>query len=111
MVLGSRQRGLFILIAAAASAVMCAHAASAQQVVDKTVAVVREATRTELITYSDVMWELALTPGKPLDPPRSEDLNQVLQRLIDQRIFALEAKRLPRAAPTAKEVAEEIQTT
>jgi len=85
--------------------------ASGQEVVDKTVAIVSDNSRTELITYSDLVWQLALQPGTPLDPPRSEDLNQALQLLINQRIFALEAERLPRAAPTDKEIADKITET
>lgn len=84
----------------------------AQIVVDKTVAVVSDGTRKpELITYSDLMWQLALQPGVPLDTPRSEDLNQALQTLINQRIFAIEAERLPRAAPAEKEIADKISET
>ena len=83
-------------------------AASAQVVVDKTVATVSDGSRTELITYSDLVWQLALQPGVPLDPPREEDLRRALQTQIDQRIFALEAQRLPRAAPTEKEIADRI---
>src|SRR5580765_4303560 len=90
---------------------MTAISASAQEIVDKTVAVVSDSSRTQLITYSDLVWQLALQPGAPLDPPRSEDLNQALQLLINQRIFALEAERLPRAAPTDKEIADKITET
>jgi hypothetical protein len=79
---------------------------SAQQVVDKTIAVVRDATRSELITYSDLMWYLALQPGVPVDPPRVEDLNTALQGLIDLRLYALEAKRLPGGTPTPKDLAD-----
>src|SRR6185369_15368177 len=77
-----------------------------QQVVDKTIAVVRDATRSELITYSDLLWYLALQPGIPIDPPRAEDLNVALQGVINERLFALEAKRLPGGAPTSKELAD-----
>src|SRR5947208_15188835 len=76
----------------------------AQDIVDKTVAVVSDSSRYELITYSDLLWQLALQPNVPLDPPRSEDLNQALQLLIDQRLFALEAKRLPRVEPSEAEI-------
>lgn len=82
--------------------------AAAQVVVDRTVATVTDGSRTELITYSDLLWQLALQPGVPIDPPRETDLNTALQRLIDQRIFALEAQRLPRAAPTDKEISDKI---
>jgi hypothetical protein len=83
----------------------------AQEVVDKTVAALSDGTRTELITYSDLLWQLALQPNAPLDPPRKADLEQALQTLIDQRLFALEAQRLPRAAATDKEIADKIQET
>ncbi len=82
-----------------------------QEIVDKTVAVVSYGTRTELITYSDLVWQLALQPGTPLDSPRSDDLNQALQLLINQRLFALEAERLPRIAPTEKEINDKISAT
>ena len=80
----------------------------AQEMVDKTVAVVGDGLRSELITYSDLLWQLALQPNTPLDPPRSEDLNQALRLLIDQRLFALEAQRLPRVAPTEAEINQKI---
>lgn len=83
-------------------------AGSAQVVVDKTVTTVSDGSRTELITYSDLLWQLALQPNVPLDPPREEDLRQALQTQINQRIFALEAERLPRAAPTDKEISDKI---
>ncbi len=80
----------------------------AQTVVDRTVATVSDGASTELITRSDLMWQLALQPSTPVDPPREEDLRQALQTQINQRIFALEAQRLPRAAPTEKEIADKI---
>ena len=77
-------------------------------VVDKTVATVTDGVRTELITYSDLRWQLALQPNIPISPPSSEDLNRALRLLIDQRLFALEAERLPREAPTKEEIAAKI---
>ncbi len=85
--------------------------ANAQEVVDKTVAVVSDSGRTELITYSDIVWQLALQPGTQLEKPSSQELNQALQVLINQRLFALEAARLPRNAPTDKEIADKINET
>src|SRR5438477_1596699 len=92
-------------------AVLASFAAPAkpQEMVDKTVAVVGDGLRSELITYSDLMWQLALQPNTPLDPPRSQDLNQALQLLIDQRLFALEAQRLPHIAPTEAEINQKIK--
>jgi hypothetical protein len=80
----------------------------AQEIVDKTVAVVSDSTRFELITYSDLLWQLALQPNTQLAPPASEDLNQALRLLIDQRLFALEAKRLPRVEPAETEINQKI---
>lgn len=82
--------------------------AYSQEIVDKTVATVSDGVRTELITYSDLMWQLALVPGVPLDPASSEDLNRALQLIIRQRLIALEAERLPSAEPTDEEVTAEI---
>lgn len=91
---------------------VCASAikTDAQQTVDKTVATISDGvSSSELITYSDLLWQLALNPDAPLNPPNSDDLKKILQILIDQRLFALEAKRLPRNAPTETEVNEEIK--
>ena len=79
-----------------------------QTVVDKTVATVTDGVRTELITYSDLRWQLALQPNVQISPPSSEDLNRALRLLIDQRLFALEAERLPREAPTKAEITAKI---
>ena len=89
-------------------AAMVVVTAVAQQMVDKTVATVTDGARTELITYSDLRWQLALQPNTPLNPPSSEDLNRALRLLIDQRLFALEAERLPREAPTKAEINAKI---
>ena len=81
-----------------------------QQVVDKTVATIGDGVGDpELITYSDLLWSLALQPDAALNPPTSEDLNRALQLLINQRLFALEAERVPRAAPTQAEIDREIK--
>jgi hypothetical protein len=83
-----------------------AGAVRAQQVVDKMVATVNGGVRTELITYSDLMWQLALQPDTPLDNPRSEELNRALRLLIDQRLILQEAEKLPTIVPTPKEIAD-----
>lgn len=82
---------------------------SAQETIDKTVATVGDGVRTELITYSDLVWQLALQPNTSIAPPSSEDLNRALQLIINQRLFALEAQRLPRLAPSEAEIAEKIK--
>lgn len=83
----------------------------AQKIVDQTVATVSDGVRTEIITYSDLKWQLALQPNTSLDPPRPEDLNAATLRLIDQRIFALEAERLPRPGPDDGTIDAEIAKT
>lgn len=80
--------------------------ASAQQVVDKMVATVNAGVKTELITYSDLLWQLALQPNTPLDNPSSADLNHALRLLIDQRLILQEAEKLPSIAPTPKEISD-----
>jgi hypothetical protein len=67
----------------------------AQEIVDKTVATVSDGIHTELITYSDLVWQLALEPNVSINPPSSDDLNSALQILINQRLLALEVRRLP----------------
>ena len=85
--------------------------ASAQRKVDRSVATISDGVRTEIITYSDLMWQLALQPGTQIDPPSKDDLNRSLQTLINQRLFSLEAERIPRAAPTKDEISAEIKRT
>ena len=75
------------------------------EVVDRMVAVINGR---ELITYSDLLWQLALQPEAPLDNPRPEDLRRALDTLIDQRLIAQEAEKLPSVAPTGSEVNAEI---
>ena len=78
--------------------------ASAQEVVDRMVATVNAGVRTDLITYSDLVWQLALQPNTPLVSPNSQDLNRALRLVIDQRLILQEAEKLPTIAPTAEEV-------
>jgi hypothetical protein len=97
--------GLFAIIAVGVwTASFGARPGLAQVEVDKSVAVVNDGVRSELITYSDLLWQLALEPRASLDSPTSEDLNRALQTQINQRLFALEAERVPRAAPSEKEI-------
>jgi hypothetical protein len=78
----------------------------AQQVVDKMIATVNAGVKTDLITYSDLLWQLALQPRTVLDNPTSEDLNRALRLLIDQRLILQEAEKLPTIVPTQKEVSD-----
>ena len=96
----------FLLLTAHCS--LLTSAASAQ-VIDKMVATVNAGVLPEcrqicLITYSDVLWQLALQPNTPLDNPSSADLNRALNLITDQRLILQEAEKLPSIAPTAEEV-------
>lgn len=62
----------------------------------------------QLITYTDLLWQVALQPDVPLENPRDRDLRAALDRLIDQRLIAQEAEKLPTVEPTAEEVREEL---
>jgi len=95
-------RTICFLVLLSASASVC----SAQRIVDKMVATVNAGVRTDLITYSDLMWQLALQPNTPLDNPTSEDLNRALRLLIDQDLILQEAERIPTIVPTQKEVTD-----
>ena len=57
-----------------------------------------------LITYSDLLWQLALQPDTPLANPTSKDLNHAFSLLVDQRLILQEAEKLPSIEPTAEEI-------
>ncbi len=83
--------------------------AQGQEIVDKTVATVSDRVRTELITRSDLLWQLALQPRSPLDSPSKDDLDQALRLVIDQRLIILETRRLPSISVTEAETQAEIK--
>ncbi|MGH9913818.1 MAG: hypothetical protein ACRD63_00860 [Pyrinomonadaceae bacterium] len=80
-------------------------AAYAQVQVDKMVAMING---TNLITYSDLLWQLALQPNSPLDNPGPDELQQALQLVIDQKLISQEAEKLPLITPTEKEIKDGI---
>ena len=72
--------------------------ARAQTVVDKMVASVTNGSRAtpDLITYSDLVWQLALEPDHPFtERPGSKELNHALHVLEDQLLILQEARKLP----------------
>jgi hypothetical protein len=97
-----------LIFTALLGALLCAFApiCSAQQVVDKMVATVNAGVKTDLITYSDLLWQLALQPNTQLDNPTSADLNRALRLLIDQRLILQEAEKIPTIVPTQKEISD-----
>ena len=99
-----REKFLFILLVI--TSLCISTPCSAQQVVDKMVATVNAGVKTDLITYSDLMWQLALQPNTVLDNPTSADLNRALRLLIDQRLILQEAEKIPTIVPSQKEVSD-----
>ena len=78
---------------------LCAPA-QAQTVADKAVATVTNGAQAipDLITYSDLVWQLALEPARAVSAqPSSPDLNQALKTLEDQLLILQEARKLPLA--------------
>jgi hypothetical protein len=76
--------------------------ARAQTVSDKMVATVTNGSRStpDLITYSDLVWQLALEPRTPFsDRPTSANLNRALRLVEDQILILQEARKLPSADP------------
>lgn len=96
------------LLASSALLLFFSGVVMSQTVVDKTVATVSDGLKVELITLSDLKWQLALQPNVPIAPPTEADLKSALDLQIHQRLFALEAERLPRNPPTEKEVNDKI---
>src|SRR5438128_2282144 len=96
---------VLLLLTAHCSLLTAAHA---QVVVDKTVATVTNGSRAipDVITYSDLVWQLALEPGTPFTAkPSSNELNRALRLVEDQLLILQEARKLP-TADTAKALAE-----
>jgi hypothetical protein len=94
----------FLLLLFALLPLYPASSAPAQEVVDKMVATVNAGVRTDLITYSDLLWQLSLQPNTSLANPNSDDLNRALRLVTDQRLILQEAEKLPTIAPTADEI-------
>ena len=80
---------------------LCAAVAThAQTTPDKMVASVTNGTRAtpDLITYSDLVWQLALEPDTPFSArPSSAQLNRALRLVQDQLLILQEARKLPSA--------------
>ena len=83
---------------------------SAQSPVDRTVATITDQSgAVELVTLSDILWQLALQPEVDLEKIGADDLNSGLKSIIDQKLFELESVRLPQRAVTEEEVKSEIR--
>lgn len=77
-------------------------ASSAQKLVDQILALVND----DVVTRTDLLWSIALDPRAPTPagPVGSDLLKQKLEVMIDQRLVAQEAARLPSAELTQDEV-------
>ena len=90
---------------------LCA-AAQAQTIPDKMVASVTNGTRAtpDLISYSDLVWQLALEPDTPSsDRPSSAQLNRALRLVEDQLLILQEARKLPSADTTEANAARDAE--
>ena len=88
--------------------------AQGQTVADRMVASVTNGARAnpDLISYSDLVWQLALEPNRPLvEKPSSTDLNHALRLLEDQTLILQEARKLPLAetAQAREDFAKAVQ--
>src|ERR1041384_7255537 len=98
-----RRSRVCLLLSAFCLLTFCS-SATAQTIVDKTVASVTNGARAtpDLITYSDLVWQLALEPAPALPaPPSSRDLNETLKNLGNQVLVLQEARKLPLAETAA----------
>ena len=90
---------------------LCA-AAQAQTIPDKMVASVTNGSRAtpDLITYSDLVWQLALEPDTPSsERPSSAQLNRALRLVEDQLLILQEARKLPSADTTEANAARDAE--
>lgn len=76
--------------------------ARGQQVVDQIVALVND----DVITKSDLLWAIALDPKSPnpVGPVSSDLLRRMLDVVIEQRLVAQEAARIPTVEVTQDEI-------
>ncbi len=76
--------------------------AAAQQIVDQILALVND----DPITRTDLLWDIAMDPQAPTPegPVGADLLRQKLDVMIDQRLVAQEAARIPTADITQEEI-------
>jgi hypothetical protein len=87
-------------------------AAQAQIIPDKMVASVTNGSRAtpDLITYSDLVWQMALEPDTPSSElPSSAQLNRALRLVEDQLLILQEARKLPSADTTEANAARDAE--
>lgn len=81
---------------------LAATSAYSQQIVDQILTLVND----EVVTRTDLLWSLAMNPGapSPAGPVGSDLLRQKLDVMIDERLIAQEAARIPASEITQEEV-------
>lgn len=107
--LGLRIQFLMVASLCALPLALSPRDAVAQKTIDKMVATVNAGTLPNcgevcLITYSDLVWQLALQPNTSLDNPTSAELNSAFSLVRDQRLILQEAEKLPTIEPTPDEI-------
>ena len=82
--------------------VLCAPPASAQQTVDQILTLVND----EVITRIDLLWSIAMDAKapSPVGPVGSDLLSRKLDVMIDERLIAQEAARIPTTAISQDEI-------
>ena len=78
------------------------HSAYSQQIVDQILTLVND----EVITRTDLLWSIAMDPKapSPAGPVSSDLLSQKLDVMIDERLIAQEATRIPTTEITQGEI-------
>lgn len=81
---------------------LCAPTAKAQQTVDQILTLVND----DIITRIDLLWSIAMDPKapSPAGPVGSDLLSQKLDVMIDERLIAQEAARIPTSSITQDEI-------
>jgi hypothetical protein len=98
----TRQRRVVLTVSALSIALLLAQNASSQQTVDQILTLVND----DIITRIDLLWSIAIDPKAPSPegPVGSDLLRQKLDVMIDERLVAQEAARIPTADITQEEV-------
>ena len=99
-----------VLLAAVMQATFLLVVAQERMQVDATVATITDQSGSvEMITLSDILWQLVLQPEIDVTKIGKDDLENGLRSIIDQKLFELEAVRLPQRAVTDEDVKAEIR--
>lgn len=101
--MGRKKKNVAVLLSLALGLLLSTGAAAQpQKLVDQIVALVND----DIITRSDLLWSLAMDPQapNPAEGVSSDLLRQKLDVMIDERLIAQEARRVPTTDITAEEI-------